>query len=946
MNKNPLIYLGVFLLLILCVHADYGIYGMMGGTDLSNSTGASTGLGMRYSAFFQRPSTDAYTAVQIPGSMSSFIEPIAFDSNNDQKPELFMDSGGAIGVFSGQNPSVVLGNFGGQQLITPVACDVDGDTRQDYVGIINASNNTYELVAANYDNAGHFNIFSSLNVTLPNKYGNLACGKFYLPLGDTQNYVMWVADDKELNIWTANGASFSGTNISVLDSKAQEAALPYARGSHRIIFSPTIDPAGQATIIFTAGTRAYMYQSDDTRDYEDIQPPGGIGGYNQSSANVGSVELYGPIQAGGERVIVHWDNDAGTGTVDQPASFYHLLRLQFGTINKLASGSSFSIPLNSPFAVPDSINSPSAFGKYDAGVAGDDSLFVRMWDSDPVNAHVIPTAATASGRFVRASASAGTIFTSATQSIAPVNAGDTKATGIIMVDMDKDGLLDEVVARGFAASPTVWEIGYYSGSSNYNSANFTHIINITTTGSNAIFQLPMQAVDLNGDGSPDFIVSPLSDDEAFAIMSNGLFAGSHNTPLCFNVSLPDVGDNQTFEKIKSCENLPSYEYALACNIITEDLWNEHFTTGYNATQRNVTIGMPDGSYTLNAQGLTFTNTFAGNNSLFDVVKHNDFQSFENYRVSVSYSSADDNVAQILVLRGPELALSDYYLIDKVGSSLTVHQVEGSNITFVGNITSGSLVNLELVYRPFYDGMGNAWFNTTVIINNQTVGKTDNRYYHSLGLGALEFFDGTVNATISLQNIRITKIGNVFPDYLHFTNGINVSAGGLQVTTGAGITEQGDGFTVTTGYNDEFFATCSYASAGTYTQRHYLNRPNDVLDYLNFRDVTVTTVGAPVTPPLTGENQQTTSTLVQSFIDLLGLHNIVSIAAFEFFTWLLLCVFLAFLGFRAHWVLGVLVFISFLTLGVVIAWVPLWVGLVLVIIAAGLVAVAFRNQFAG
>lgn len=930
MNKNPIVFTTIFLLLILCVHADYNFYDMIGNNN-------------KYEATFSTDAATAYNAIQIPGAKATLTEPIAFDANNDGTTELFIEQSQRVGVFEGNDVSTALGSFGNTQGISPVACDVDGDGKKDYVGIFNY-NGTYVLGAAKFISPGVFDIFASMNVSPTSPYGNLVCGPFYQAQGDTRNYVMWVDLQKYLWIQTVSGTGFTGVNKSVglgtivgndaVTEEAQNNTGSFPRGTYRIAYSPTMDTRGNGVVFFIAGRFVYMEFSNGNENNILVTPPGGAGGYAQSSANLGSIKLYGPVDSSGKAVVVSWENDLGTGTIDQPRAFYNVIRLG-GFPFYQPSSSSFSVPLGTPFAVADTEFNPSAFTRYNASGSSAESLFIHLWEANTATGH-LGVGGGQFSRFVRVSTD-GTILSTSTTSFpaALVGSGDNKSTGIMMVDMNKDGYPDYVTAK--SSDGAHWDVGYYDGSTSYASANFTHLQNVTTA-SNDVFQLPMQVVDVNGDGAPDIIINPYNDDDTYVLLSSAF--GGTNT-IGFTAALNNTNPFQSIQKITLAQNSTdfNYNYALICDLSETTLWNEQFLLGYNFTTQNVSFNWQPPEQYLVYNGLQFT--VNATYSQFDLVKEGNTGVREISRFRLKYNAPTNSTVDLLLFAS-DFQITGYFRLNKTGTHLEISKVFfGNDPINVANATlSSNAVDLSLLLTPIDDVAGD-FFGVNIAINGTEVGTTSTAQYTGRDLQNAEVFTDSPG-TIRVSQMGLFSTHNPTPGFVEFQNGQRITNNGVTIENPppqARIT--GDGYGVIPDFNNIFYSVCDYSALGTYTQRHFIAATGTVGDYSNFHDLTVT-----ITNTSTNTQGQDTTAATTGIAAFFGLSGIVSDTVLAFGLWLLITLILSGLAFMGHWILGVLTFISLLVLGVIIGWVPLWVGLVLVIIAAGLVAVAFRNLFAG
>jgi hypothetical protein len=187
--------------------------------------------------------------------------------------------------------------------------------------------------------------------------------------------------------------------------------------------------------------------------------------------------------------------------------------------------------------------------------------------------------------------------------------------------------------------------------------------------------------------------------------------------------------------------------------------------------------------------------------------------------------------------------------------------------------------------------------------------------------------------------------NPTPEFVQFQNGQQITVDGVTVTTEAPAQRiSGDGYDVVTGHNNTFYGICDYDVAGTYTQRHYIAPLNTFSDYSNFHELTVVVaVGTNTETDADASlsNDETVNQL-EDFLDSLGFGGTFAKMVF----WLVLTFIFAYVGFEMHPLFGLIIIPAMLVVGAMIGFLPFWVVILLVIIAAGIGAVAFRMVFNG
>jgi hypothetical protein len=165
----------------------------------------------------------------------------------------------------------------------------------------------------------------------------------------------------------------------------------------------------------------------------------------------------------------------------------------------------------------------------------------------------------------------------------------------------------------------------------------------------------------------------------------------------------------------------------------------------------------------------------------------------------------------------------------------------------------------------------------------------------------------------------------------------------------GLQIDANGFTVYPGLNNEFFSACFYPGYGTYKQRHYL-MSEGFDDYSNYKDLTVevrnfTTynvdqgLGGPENPYGPGGDNP-----INSFFQSIGIKT----QSMGFLVWLvILTVGVGYLVYATKsWALGVIVFAAGLVAGGMLGIVPLYVIILVVVIAAGIFALGLRSVMTG
>lgn len=914
------------LLLLPSAHASYSIYPELGANE-------------KYSGTFLAPVTSNYTTYTITSATGTYTEPIAFDMDLDGITELFFQTSGSIGVFEADSPNNAIGSIGGELAISPVACDINNDGSLDFVAVV-TNGSDYALVAADFDENHNVDIFASQTVTVTNATGNIVCSPFYSSQGDTRNYAIYVDQYKTLNLWTADGTGFTGTNLTESSFGADDSVVSYSLGSHRIAESSTINPTGADSVFFMIGHYAVSYFGDGTFAKRNITPSSaGIGGYSISNPSLGAVQVYGGVNDAGPAIVYHFDNDLGSGVPDPARSFYSVVKLAHGIFGNPApsmTASAFSIPSNGWTG----ITSPNGFGP---GVSTDSSdlLYSVLYQTNAGT----PAMGTQNALLIQSSLS-GSILSSVAILENQTGAFYNKTPGIFLADANNDRELD--IIKVVQTFPNISTLGYYSGALDF--ATFTPIATLSNAVGSNLFMIVPQMVDLNDDGSPDFIINGYTSGETYVILSSGGTVASTNRVLPFDVAILRTVSNDSVAQI-TAEAQPgivgSYSYAVACSISAlRTIYNEAFRTGYNATTQNVTIDMLNGTYSYDYSGLNYIINLS--KSSFGFFKRGNEEYFGPAQFSMAYDVDGDNAMNVILYSGAN-RLSDWYELNLTGTNLTVyHRNMGLPRVYLGSATVANQSIAFLVsYNPVTDlVLGALYENATISINGNIIatGVTTYEYEDNLFQNA-QVYSSTNGTYVSFHNIGFVQTSNLFPAYLSFQNGVSQIIGGVEVVnTGDASPISGNGFTVTRGLNNVFTSTCHYPAAGTYTQRHYLNRQSDVLDYLNYEDVTVivsafsgnTTINAG-----TDDNFEFSVGFL-SLAEGLGFRSVGSKLLFWFLIALLVAVGL----FLVHWMLGMVGFVAMMLIGAPLGFVPVWMLLIFVIICAGIGAAAYRQMASG
>lgn len=402
-----------------------------------------------------------------------------------------------------------------------------------------------------------------------------------------------------------------------------------------------------------------------------------------------------------------------------------------------------------------------------------------------------------------------------------------------------------------------------------------------------------------------------------------------------------------------------FYYAVACTTATTTAWNEAFGFNYNATRQNVTFS---GNVAPIAPLLTFDNSGVSANldndplAVLDIYKTVNTPTVAFNTFSVTYNqNASTNATIVLTDSG---TLITYLLrIQTIASNVSVYaQYPGLPDRFIGSGTKvpGTEQTISLQFSPFQfiDGSG-IGFHDEVLLNGAVisswtdVGRLSYAYQGQNFKDAEFYIQGP--ALVHIRSMGVIFDSNLHPSYVGFSNGQRNTVGGVTFATPAPqASVSGDGFTIITDYNNTFYPMCNYATNGMYTERHYLGDVNDLSDYSNFHDITVTVVNGTMTSgSIGGAPPQTGDVFADTINNFLFSFGVVGTGT-KLLIWFIITMVVVFIAWyiAKNIILALLSFVVMFVVGVFIGLIPFWFVLVLVILAAAAVTIAYRKVAAG
>lgn len=292
----------------------------------------------------------------------------------------------------------------------------------------------------------------------------------------------------------------------------------------------------------------------------------------------------------------------------------------------------------------------------------------------------------------------------------------------------------------------------------------------------------------------------------------------------------------------------TYNYALACDLQIETLWNELFNNFYNFSTTNLTPNFPSPQTYLTFNGIEWANVI-GVTQNFDILEEAN-QAYRDYlEFNLRYQTNGNHSGDLIFYdetNNPTLWL----VLNKTNNALTVNQFfpaygitnNLANFTLVG----GNVI-LRLVFTPTVSaGTGEEYFSFTITESNNTgtqvsTSHSTNPDFGGMNIKNVELFVGNrFNGTTYYKAMSLARTNNPNPDYVLFQNGEREVIDGVtfEVPSIDGITA-GDGFTLVPDYNNVWYSVCQYEDTEPKTQRHFIAPVNQGSNWDNYVDLVIT-----------------------------------------------------------------------------------------------------------
>lgn len=494
---------------------------------------------------------------------------------------------------------------------------------------------------------------------------------------------------------------------------------------------------------------------------------------------------------------------------------------------------------------------------------------------------------------------------------------------------------------------------------------------------------------------------------------NGLsYPYSNASNLNFSVGIENKNGLVSTQRVVMQENSSdfNYQYALVCDWREETVWNDVFTSSYNATLQNT-------SYSGNTS-LTFAGLIAHVNDQtnFNIVKTVNSGSRVVSDMNFLFT-LDRNISMDYLQLASDGQITYYLRFQRNATNLTVYRINlfpsSQQLIGTSTVSTGSIsVPLTIEYVPAHDSFNNIdYFTTTIKYNNGTIG-TDSTYsYTGKNLKDLQLYAETLQdaniTNLTLKSMNLVKTSNPNPTYNSFQNGNIDSSGGVTVIspppeesfpcnsendctiipgpivdTNRVCNVYGYFFfgvvlcqdytnTLTTylpkaffsdqphtvGGNNVFWSQCTYDNAGTYKQRHFVSAVNSINDWTIYKDLTVTidgqttnsTVLLPDGQPAIQTPDGTTNPVAELFTGF-GIGSGMALVIWLLFSVAMGVVVTAIIaklgGMGAGMVLGIVTFFGLLIAGYPLGLIPGYVIIMLIVFAALAIAGTARMVLSG
>lgn len=847
-------------------------------------------------------------------------EPISYDFNRDGLAELIYFGGDNTTYMTrSPDPTYVLSAIGlGKPRAQPVVCDMNIDNIKEYVGIFRSG--TQDVLYVLEVEGDSFVVKYSENVSDVSNttdiyydaaftpircspfYGNQFTGSNYAAL---KQYAIWLDREKKIHFFTTYGGVTNHTihdvNADYYDAHSLHSFDYY---SNDIIVDNTFDKQGEVTLQFIAGDM-FIVMDEENNVYEK--------NISSSLQSGGTIRLQGGYRNGlGGGTGTVWYSNGPTPIAGQAYgiteySFYCLSGCDgIGLLPKISLSSG-------------STSMATAINKYTVG--SKDNIFsitLEITGNPHMKLMIIDSGTMLMNRSAADLFSMGTV-----QFPYRINAFNIREniyvpsyTYLLEVDPSNFSLAQRIFnfSGGSSAVPiNLDEDGYLDWISVYPGMPRAYLSGI-------------------------FTETPTQDTYPFSVSPNSTYNDSGQ----FFASMKVTTDfNHTYGE---------YNYALTCNIAEFTLWNELFKIGYNFTENDVSFNVNPPEQFLSYQGMTFpiNSTYAQ----FDLFKTGNGSYNDNLRQRINIIRSGNNTFDYIA-HDKDSMITYWLRFSKNGTAGRLYRVFfGDEVVNIGNYTVGFSEDINIEYTPAYDFGNNINYFTTTIRDGSTVIATDSTYtYDGQDITSVELYSDTLDTTIRLMQLGLFKVSELQPTFTQFQNGQIINDSGFTITTPPPTKYiSGDGYDIVADYNNVFYSVCAYPNPGVYTQRHYI-APLNIVDYSNYKDLTIN-VTEEVAPEGSLEANANISPISRFFFGFIkdpitalvvGLLLSVALGIFGAFI-------MGRLSPHAGGFLLIMIGGICFVVGLIATWAigltPLWVILLLVIVAAALVALVFRSAVSG
>lgn len=843
---------------------------------------------------------------------SDYLEQIVYDYNGDSINDLITaGKNGKVYLIEGNNVDIAaddrdIGYYASQG----VACDVGQTGKKEYVAIYQIGGD-YTMISMSVTQQQKMNFTGTKNVTATNIYANLQCSQFFYTEGDQKYYVLWVSNDKRLHYAYRSGSTFIETTLNPENAATKEINGNWSwYSNHQLVIDPDWDYGGHNAALYMAGNYLIAYLSNDDSVSKDIAPYINI----PTSTTFQSIESFGGLRTGESTTAYNVYNTGYTPTAGGQKSFIIQARETkdfFGVYGMSIREYNYSYGGARQSTTKIAVQNNNRY------------IVFRLEPNSPsVSAfHIIAPNMT----LLNYIAPVTTLLSGA-------SSPDPFTMSIVNDDIifPRDGSFPGI---GIQEILTITN----------GSVTEQNIIGTNNTGVTTTIQ-PITLVDFDRDGFLDIFVNTPT--KTIFYMSNGTTTSTQqNYP--FTVITNTTNPLSTVSRIDVGYNFTNYvyNYAVACDISENTIWNEQFNLAYNFSQHNVSFNVVPPEGFLSYYGMVFT--INATLPQFDLYKNGNNGARDYLRQRITMQRTGNNSIDYLVFAS-DYQITYWLRFNKTGTNVEISKIVGGVRQSIANYTSAlnTAENIVIDYVPQHDyGLNIDYFTTTIKNGNVTIVTDSTFQYTGVNIKDVELYSDTIDTTLTINNFGLFKTSDVQPSLVEFQNGQRFYDNGIIITNPPpNPSISGQGFTVIPDYNSTFYAICPYNNIGNYTQRHYI-APTNTIDYTNYKEITVTITNTTGTGNITipaGDNE-----ITSFFTSIFG-----ESAAVLFLIWMgitLIVTFFAFmlLNYTANGgIFAIVVFISFIILGGFLGMLPIWVIIILLIICGLVFASGMQKLLSG